>query len=901
MFEDCYLRLGRAPFVSCAPLTVPLLSSLYALPEIADTPLREVADFTGTGFPWSASFEAAPEQTINAVAAMLRQLMLCTKDLEPGSLDIPDLPDNKRATLHSYALVRLWASHPNAAPADLRKLKALLSCQASDALQPMSVIWDRASTCLTPFEQAVIEHLEKHHGVCSAGDPDVERLILARQAPSASPGSLAGHLQRRLLDPSAAPIAGDDSAAVLSVRDSLTECEAATAIIQHWLAQDESLTPSQIGVILPGADYPFYLAESFAAAGLAPSSLPISAPRRNVGAEAVLSFVQSRRRPAPAMALASLYCSPVLAWPCEIGNALAAEAVEGNFRPWLAKTLEGKQAALFDLIRAPAPASTGQLKDELRRFAKLLSDDDGLRDDVFEAKAHAFRVIAALGPADSTLDWDKAVQGAASYAELPARRGPYYVGGVPIMLAHELPTRKFRKLLILGFNDGAYPSPPSGNPFFLDSEIAKLAEHSNIALPCQASQLDRSLRRFQQQLGSASEQVILLMAERDRSGSALSPSSSLPLIARLIEGFEDPEDCVQSIDRAEGTVWERLIAWRERPAVAPHEMPEIPVHFALDCNLLALRQREDGSLSPQSPSRLEKLLVSPLAWLLAELGASHVSWQPEELDVMLRGSLAHEVFERLFPPGSDHPDDEAIDAKAPELLMDRIRAIAPFLQASAWVVERNVLEAEIIKAGKQWSAILKALGAEIVGNEFWLAGEFDGHPVHGKADCLLKLPGGQPIVVDYKKSSAGGRRQRLEKQCDLQVDLYRRMSVRLGEAPSDAVTQISSALTGWAKLPAVAYHTLNDGGFLINGIDVLDCAHAELVPGEIAANATALLKARFAALRAGRVETNTLADEKYFKTQASLGTYALADSPLIAAFMRQDTAPSVNLTGDADD
>jgi hypothetical protein len=33
------------------------------------------------------------------------------------------------------------------------------------------------------------------------------------------------------------------------------------------------------------------------------------------------------------------------------------------------------------------------------------------------------------------------------------------------MLAHEAPDRSYRKLLVLGFNDGAYPCAPSGNPF----------------------------------------------------------------------------------------------------------------------------------------------------------------------------------------------------------------------------------------------------------------------------------------------------------------------------------------------------------------------------------------------------------------------------------------------------
>jgi hypothetical protein len=268
---------------------------------------------------------------------------------------------------------------------------------------------------------------------------------------------------------------------------------------------------------------------------------------------------------------------------------------------------------------------------------------------------------------------------------------------------------------------------------------------------------------------------------------------------------------------------------------------------------------------------------------------------------MLRGSLAHEVFERLFPPGKDHPSDEVIEEKVPELLLERIRAIAPFLQTSAWAVERNTLEAEITKSAKHWSMVLKSLNAEIVGNEFWLSGTLFEHPVHGKADCLLRLPDGQPIVVDYKKSSSGTRRQRLQKGWDLQVDLYRRMTVRIDERSHEAVVRIGETLNGWSKQPAVAYHTLNDGNVLLNGIEVFDSTDVELVAGDIAVNALALISARFDALKAGRLETNTTADAKFFQKAAALGTYALEDSPLITAFMRDDTAPSVTLPDELDD
>lgn len=904
MFENCHLRIGEAPFTSCMPLSAQLLGSLYALPQSTEKPLREALDTLGDSVPWAESFAVAPEQTTGAVGTMLRHMMMATRDLDPVSIKIDALPGEGRARLHLEALRNLWISSDALVPSDLATLKAFLASDAGDALQPLQVVWDRDCVQLTPLERAVLEHIESHHGQLSEDDNDVVRLISDRKLARAPGSCLAGHVQRHLLDPDVPVMPLDDSLAILSVRDSLTECEAAAAIVQRWLADDATLATSDIGIIVPqGAEYGHYLAETFAHAGLVASSLPGVGQRRNIGGEALLHFLQCRRRPAPAMALASLYCSPVLCWPEEVGTALAAAVMGGDFQPREARDFAGRQASLFALIRSASPSTNGQLKEQIRSFQRLLSDNEALAEDVAEAKQQASRLIAALGNANDAAEaeLEKSIQMAAAYQAAPPARGAYFLGGISVMMAHETPKRPFRKLLVLGFNDGAYASPPAGNPFFLDSEVASIAEVTGIQLPSQAQQLAAALELFTRQIGAASEQVILILSERDRSGSSLSVSSSLPLISRLVEGIEDPEDLIVPLNHSEGTIWDRLVAWKPRPVIEPALMPEVPPHYGFDFNLLGLRQKEDGSARAQSPSRLEKLLVSPLAWLLAELGAEHVSWQPEALDVMLRGSLAHEVFERLFVPGKAHPSNDEIEAKVPDLLLDRIRALAPFLQTSAWAVERNTLEAEITKSAKHWSLVLKSLDAEIVGNEFWLSGELFGHPVHGKADCLLRLPDGQPIVVDYKKSSSGTRRQRLQMGWDLQVDLYRRMSVRLDERSNEGVVRIAEALSGWSKLPAVAYHTLNDGNVLLNGIDEFDSAEVELVAGDIAEHALALISARFDALKAGRLDTNTTADEKFFQRSAALGTYALEDSPLITAFMRDDINPSVALTDNEDD
>lgn len=904
MFDGAYLRIGSGPIAGCQPLSVSLLSSIYALPAFPEVSIRDTLERHSDGTPWAKSLSIAPEPTAAAVSAMLTELMLSTPDLDATRINLGDLPQGERPRQHLEALVDLWSTAPEVMPSEMLTLKAFLECPPGDALQKIQVIWDRDCISLSCLERAVLLRLEAHHGPIGDADQDYIRLIADLKTSSAASESLLGHAQRHLFDAAATQAGADDSLSILSVRDSLSECEAAAAITQNWLSSDSDLSGSQIGIIIPDVgDYSAYLSEAFSHAGLALSSLPSGAARRNVGAEAVLLFVQCRRRPAPAMALASLYASPILCWPNTTGSHLATKTMDGDFSPKLSKELKGKAAELYELIRSPSPSSGRQLASQLRALGKLLSDDEAVLEDVWEARNQISRLALALenGPADGEPDWEAVFKSAASYQEPAATKGSYYLEGISVLRAGETPPRKYRKLIILGFNDGNYPRPSSGNPFFLDSEIAQIEERTGLCLPSQRQQLLRGLDLFERQLRSASEQTIILYSERDRMGSLLAPSSSLPLLSRLVEGVKDPEDFVAPLERAAGTAWERLVNWQSKPVRSKATPEVVPEFYELGRDLLTLRQTPEGKPRPQSPSSLETLLISPLAWVLSELGARHVPWQPEQLTVALRGSLAHEVFERLFVPDQDIPTDNEIDASVPELLADRIRAIAPFLQASTWRVEQQALEGEIIKSAKHWALVLKSLGATLIGNEFWLAGEILGHPVHGKADCLICLPDGLPLIVDYKKSSTGGRRNRLKAQWDLQVDLYRKMTVRTNERSNPDELKVAACLEAWGAKPAVAYHLLNDGGVLINGADGLDPTFVEVIEGDIAENATGQLERRFQKLRAGLVETNTFGDEKFYKGKAYLGVYALSSSPLVKTFMREAGQPADALVGANDE
>lgn len=886
------------PLAGCLPLSAALIASLYALPQPDEPDLVAILQSTPGDWPWAGSLAVAPEQTAQAVGAMLRQVMLATTWLDAAEVHAEALPAGSRARVHLGALRDLWRMRPDVMPGDLAVLRAFLDAGAGEALQPVTLIGDPAGAELLALERSVVARLALQHPFAGQHDPDYQRLIGERMAPATPADTLAGQVQRGLLDAGAQSVPQDDSLCVLAVRDSLTEAEAALAIVQRSLRDTPGLAQADIGIIVPeGGKHVAHLAEVAGACGLVLSGLPVTGATRNAGAELVLLFLQCLRRPVPAMAWASLHASPLMGWDSAVGARMARRIMAGEGDLYKGLELDRAGRAMRALLAMPSPETGAELAERLRKLMRRLGGQGtALQLQRAEARGWLAKLLREIAEDDQPRAWDRLIALAGSYGNGGATRGPVFAGGIAVLHDGELPKRCFRRLLVLGFNDGCYPRKAGSNPLFLDSEVELIANATGLQLPSRRQALDGALVRFQRQLCAASEQVVLLCSEREGAGKPLVPAASLALVARLVEGVESPEDWVAPLDRA--GVWDRLVDWRGRPEFKSAERAAPPLHYDLGRDLLTLRRKPDGTPRPQSPSRLEKLLVSPLAWVLEELGAKHVAWSPETLDVMGRGTLAHGVFEDLFPAGQPVPMPDAAATGVPALLAQRIADEMPFLQAPEWEVERGVLQADIVRAARHWAQVLADLGAQVVANEFWLEGELLGHPVHGKADCLLRLRDGQPLVVDHKKSSSGTRRKRLKGAADLQVELYRRMRPRVEEGDNGDPGSAAAVLGQGGA--AVAYHMMNDRGVLVNGVNAPG-EHLEAFDDGIAEVALDQLAVRFAALRAGQVHTNASADEAHFYKAVALGTYALADSPLVAAFTRDDATPSAFLGDDDDD
>jgi ATP-dependent helicase/nuclease subunit B len=393
----------------------------------------------------------------------------------------------------------------------------------------------------------------------------------------------------------------------------------------------------------------------------------------------------------------------------------------------------------------------------------------------------------------------------------------------------------------------------------------------------------RLRRRFVRQLRAVSEAVTFFVPRRNAAGMRQSPSDSLVFINRLFQGADDAQALIFELDSTVGRAAARGLV------LAPPEPPEPPRPLTaqdldFDRDLVALRLDSAGNPKPESPSSLETLLVSRLAWLLRRLRAEPLGWAPEEANPLLLGSIAHMVFERLFYPGRPLPEEDEIVAAMDGHLDEVTRQMAPFLRGPQWQVEMRHFREQTTVAALAWRRTLVALNAEILANEVWLQGTWSGMPVHGQADLILGLAAGRLLVVDYKRSSSSSRRPRMEKGYDCQASLYRLMLQTEGLKYADdealALRLRSASHTG------VVYYLLNDQVSLTDTAlpESGQIAGWQLIENDVSGQAMALLAHRLDEVRVGQLHLNREGDAEYFKKQAGITPYALEASPLIELF-----------------
>lgn len=796
---------------------------------------------------WRDSLANAPVETISAVSAALEGLVLASADLRaPATGTMED----SRARRHLDALINLWCKLGDSLPEGLAPVRHVLELPHGRFLDPLPVVEGSLDPHAPAAMKALYARLQQEFGAVEA----------PAKGRAAREGSRLHALQGGVAEAAIEAGPRDDSLAFYGLRD-LAACADFAAARARALIES-GFSAREIAVLASGD--PRQIARAFAEQGVPISGLPSSLPERDIIGETALQLALAKRTPTPAMVLASLALSPLMPWSAQTGRDLAENLIGGDFRG--------------DVL-SPTPAHK-DLWTDIRASAGSLAQLRFLIDRICERIANGNEVRARLSipPGEGSPDWEAILRGIQIAPPLvadPERN----LEGVSLWSAQESPWRPCRHLIVTDFTDGLYPTRPRANPMFLDSEIITIRATTGLHLRGRAEGLAQSLSLLDQQLQAVTDTVTFLIPWRDLAGARQQPSAGLSLVARAISGVEDAQDLILDLSRLPPGDWP-VAHHRLPPLPEPDDLPEALSFPGID--LLALRRKDDGTTKPQSPSRLETLLVSPLAWLLEEVGAGDMSWSAEELDVMAKGNIAHDVFEHVFLKDQPVPEPTALTAAVAEAYDHALSRHAGFLRSASWEMERSGLEREILQAALRWREHLLALGAKIIGNEIWLAGEAHGINLHGKADAILELPDGALLVVDHKKSGTSGRRRRMEAGWDLQAGLYRDMLARPIRREGDGMDPLIGRKVG------IAYHLMNDGGLLTSGLVPADGSPARDMGDAVNDAAVAMLAERLAQLGAGRVVLNTSADEGFFKKEAGFTPYALTDgSTLVTAFIRQ--------------
>ncbi|MGE0487251.1 MAG: PD-(D/E)XK nuclease family protein [Gammaproteobacteria bacterium] len=833
---------------------------------------------------WSQSLAVAPRETATAVELVYVELRAALR-----LANLPALTALPGRVAPRYAdLRRLEALLDGALPEHLARVRHVLATPAAQRLRPIRVRWVDGYPELGATERLLVEHLAVPGEAGASTDLDDQLAALAAEAGRAAHGTALARLQHHLFEARGERGAADDTLQWVGCRDALEEAEMAAGMVQELLSSGLASQPAEIALLLPD-DYVYSLAvaDTFARAGLPLAGLPIERWRRDLGRDVVLQFLHCRQKPAPAMAIAACLTSPLMPWSTAAGAQLAQRVMDGDYRLEAAHGSDAKSRAMLALLREgdERPAT---LLHALRAFATSLGPAGGLDIHLEQAQAAIALLIETLDGANA-IDW-RELRRLVAPRHLAATDGVTFTReGIAVWRESQEPWRAVRHLLVLGYTAGHYPEPASNSPVFTDDEKATLAAALGVTLPTSEALLARRRARLRRQLGTVSDSASFFVPRRGHDGQAVRLPDCHVFIADLLGYQDDAEALVMDVDDPDQRARLHNLA-TAAPAVAA--APRLPVLRDLDLgrDLIALRVTADGSPRPESPSGLETLMVSPLAWLLRRLGAEPVRWQPERPGVQLLGQLAHAVFEDLFRPGEPLPPRTGLERRIARSLDTRIAELAPFLRAAQWQVERHNLVGSLARAASAWRDKLAALDAEILGGELWLAGRFHDIDVHGQADLLLGLPDGRVLVVDYKRSSSGKRRARMASGFDSQASLYRTMIETGGaKAGDDAL----AARLGTANGIGVVYYLLLDQVALTD--TRLDGAAAipgwQFVDAEVAAGAVDLIGRRLDDVRAGRITLNGAEDEAWFDKSAAVNAgYALDISPLVRLHLRAGLA-----------
>ncbi len=841
---------------------------------------------------WQESLASAPTETVRALRRdFVEAVSASDPETALADLELAGLADRPRRMMGDFK--RLYHQLEAGLPADLEVIRRLLRVDSEEVRQPLCVHRVKELPRTSRWQDALIEKLNSDAAIAGfSPERELSRALQAclEERPSADPASALGILQRRLFEPGTAPAPVDETAQWLRVRDFYQEAETVAGMTQQLLAHDPSLQPRSIGLLVPDSfEYSVALEDAFRLGGLALSGLASERWQRDLGSEAVFHFLFCRQRLAPAMALAVCFSSRLMPWPAEDGAQMAQAVMDGDYSPRLPSRRGERAKRMRDLLLG-GDVEPATLSQALADFASLLNGGDRFTAHAHRGREAAERIRRRLAGAQ-TIEW-ASLRRSVNPELISGGASPNHnLEGVTVWREGEEAWRPVQHLFVLGFTHGHYPVRPGTSAVFSEPDRLAIRNEIGLRLELRAERQARQRRLFRKQLGAVSGTVTFLVPHRNPDGTPAAPSDSLPFIERLLPAPATAPGLIATLDSAADRGRIRHVALAKSCAPSPaRELYSSSLRLGRD--LIALRTDKAGNPRPESPSSLETLLTSPLAWLLRRVQAEPLQWSPEAANPAVLGNLAHGVFEDLFAPGRELLADKEIEGGVEAALEGRIQQHAPFFRSPHWRVERRELAAGAARAAKAWRRVLDDLGARVLASEQWLRGRALGISIVGKADLILGVGDDYALIVDYKWSKSYDRRIRMERGYESQASLYREMALngeiqaRRAAGPDQTGDAPLAKRPVSAKSVGIVYFTMRDEVCLSDseppGPNRVIGWHA--VEGDVAGEAISKIRDRLEQARHGEIEMNHQGDREAFKKEWGVTAFALDLSPLVELF-----------------
>jgi hypothetical protein len=839
-----------------------LLSELWLLSPPEDTwkeKFKSCALGVSDAF-WSKSLavdETATLSQVRASLALVLEGVPLTWESTPEQPVSFQKSDHPRLGRYFNDLSRLWVQMEGVRPYDQMRAALWLAQSHQLPIEPVQCHCMIDIHDLPLWQKTIVERLQELTPVVKPLlELDFPKLKTWHQA------LLAG-------DPK--PSDADHPVVCFSCRDILAECRAVASMIQSEV--ELGIAADQFAVMLPTeqTDYVHWLGHYLNQAGILVSNDSRSQQMTDWQAQLIKDLLIYQAQQQPTMQLQSIITNPLMPWTRSKGQFYATRIANNDLKP-LDEVAEDK--AFIQLIQQPLRRHTPSVLSEW--IDRILDHCKELVATPLTAArlSNQRQLLQKLLDEVDVTDWSATLSRVLNQWHVTPIRlsdeARYRLNAVTFIDSDQQLPYSVHRLYVMGFNDSHYeqPNPNAGAIAFEDWQGLTLEyQQSSLAYVYSHAQFGGTawFTQWVQSLAQSQQQIIITTARQAYDGSVLHPSRSWLSLAQTIATKLEVDALITPIESATHP----LLHWHEVP-LSPITSPSLPECYEFNQSLLdKLTALNNDTQRPESPSSLETLIVSPLAWLFNRMGIETREWKVQQLDNALQGSIAHKVFE-LYGKHQNAPmSNDLFD----ELYESAVNKLAPFMQQAHWRIEKANLKREIHRAFEVFVPWSKQHGWKVEHVEQKMEGRLWDWPIKGFIDAILHSTD-QVFILDYKKSKSDDRYKRLNAGFDLQTYIYR---------------QLYTQSNGSANI-VTGYFNLNDRVMVldqaIEGSNDIEVQTPDLPLEQQSAQAVDWVTERFAQLRLGQIMLNHASEAKAWKSRG-IKAYAFENS-LVKLAMHPD-------------